>query len=280
MATFSSSVERRRLAGRAGDHEAVGAARQQRVGQTRRARRVDLKVDRERRHHGGQDGPEVLLSRVVDPLRDGVIGSGDEILQAYHRALQALHAANRQQHAGHERLARERVVADRQRLGDATEDDFLMSDERPAGAGCGSGRGRRRDRATAASRRRRRAASAPASVMSCAVRSEVPDGASSLPSSWISTISARERCRAASAAKRIMQHGAEREVGHDQQARAARRGGGAQMLESVVGETGGADERVDTRGEQARRVVATLVGVENSIATSARLRRQRAVDDA
>ena len=46
--------------------------------------------------------------------------------------------AHREQHAGHERLAVDRVVADRQRLADVAEDHLLVGDQARAGAPSGS----------------------------------------------------------------------------------------------------------------------------------------------
>ena len=57
------------------------------------------------------------------------------------RLLKRAHAAHRQEDARHERIPRDRVVADRQRLPDVAEDDLLVR-ERPDGvtiiAGAGS----------------------------------------------------------------------------------------------------------------------------------------------
>ena len=96
--------------------------------------------------------------------------------------------ADREQHAGHERLAVGRVVADRQRLADVAEDDLLVGDE--------PGQAHRVDRHLAVHRAMR------------AVRAAVPLGASSLRSWCSSMISALAKClrrprrRSASSARR------------------------------------------------------------------------------
>src|SRR5437660_11038791 len=52
-----------------------------------------------------------------------------EVFQPNDDAVDPAHRANRHDHAGHERFPRERVVPDRERLADTTEDDLLMCHE-------------------------------------------------------------------------------------------------------------------------------------------------------
>ena len=89
----------------------------------------------------------------------------------------------RQLDAGDERLARGRVVADRERLAAPAEDHLLVGDEARAAG--------RVDRHVAAR-------------FAAAVAIAVPEGASSFVAWWSSTISAAAKWRAASRAKRII----------------------------------------------------------------------------
>ncbi len=98
------------------------------------------------------------------------------------------HPPHAEQHARHERLAADRVVADAQRLTDVAEQHLLVGDQ--------AGQAHRVDR-----RRRRRRSPRPSAA---AVRAAVPLGASSLASWCSSMISAFAMCLAASAAKRII----------------------------------------------------------------------------
>ena len=97
--------------------------------------------------------PSQSLSRCSSPTTGESVSSAD--------------LADREQHAGHERLAVDRVVADRQRLPDVPEDHLLVGDE--------PGEPDRVDR------RGSRPLGAAAAI-SAAVRAAVPLGASSLPS--------------------------------------------------------------------------------------------------
>ena len=88
--------------------------------------------------------------------------------------------------------AGERVVADGEHSSVAAEQDLLVRDDAGQAYAVDAARGRRE----AAGRLRRRAPSPQAlepgaSAMRRAVRRLVPEGASSLPASWSSTISAR-----------------------------------------------------------------------------------------
>src|SRR5205085_5700409 len=56
--------------------------------------------------------------------------SVEQVLEPDHWAVrQGADPADREQHAGHERLAVDRVVADRERLADVAEDHLLMGDQ-------------------------------------------------------------------------------------------------------------------------------------------------------
>ena len=87
---------------------------------------------------GGQAAQRKLLPRMLPraPARDHPpkVSSGstleEQVLEPDDgRALEPADAAHGEQHPGHERLALERVVADRQRLADVAEDHLLVGDE-------------------------------------------------------------------------------------------------------------------------------------------------------
>ena len=109
--------------------------------------------------------------------------------------------ADRQQHAGHERLAVDRVVADRQRLADVAEDDLLVGDQ--------AGQADRVDRHVALHQLGR-------------ARRRCPTGASSLPSWCSSMISALAMCLRGLGGELHHQHGADREVRAEEDVGAAR----------------------------------------------------------
>ena len=112
------------------------------------------------------------------------------------------HAVEREQDAGHECLARGRVVADRERLPRPAEDHLLVRDE--------AGQPDRVDRHA------RRPSAA-------AVAFAVPDGASSFVSACSSTISARGNDARRLGGEAHHQHGAEREVRRQKHGRLAAR---------------------------------------------------------
>ena len=129
---------------------------------------------------GGQhDGVDLLRRQVADRELDHRSASSPNVSPGGKPA----HAVEREQNAGHERLAGGRVVADRERLARAAQDDLLVRDE-PRQA-------HRVDRDV------RRPCAA-------AVALAVPDGASIFVSACSSMISAWSNERAASAANRII----------------------------------------------------------------------------
>ena len=170
------------------------------------------------------------------------------------RVGQVADPAHREQHAGHERAAVDRVVADRERLALAAEDHLLVGDQARAAAPSGSARGRSPGLARSAR----------------AVRFAVPEGASSLRSWCSSTISHSGMCggdRAAkppsSAPRRSRSWGRRRSSPRLAGPSTVR----AQLLEV---EAGGADDGVDARRRRRRETLSSAVsGVVKSTTTSA-----------
>ena len=167
-------------------------------------------------------------------------------------------APHREQHARHEGLAVDRVVADRERLAEVAEDHLLVGDE-----------ARQPHRVD----RRRRAAVA--SAISSAVRAAVPLGASSLPSWCSSMISAFAMCRGGLGGEAHHQHRADREVRGDEDVRA---GAPPASRSGAEVEAGRADHHVHARPRRTRSAFASAVSgrVKSTTHVGARAAPRRA----
>ena len=157
----------------------------------------------------------------------------------------------------------DRVVADRERLALAAEDDLLVGDEARAAARSGSARGRCR----------------PPPAISSAVRFAVPEGASSLPSWWSSTISHSGMCAAtrfaatpSSARRRSRSSGRRRQFAPSARAPTA----SAQVVE--VEARWCRRPRGRRRRRQSTGVRGAVSGVVKSTTTSASPRTSRELD--